>query len=73
MISANAWIGLNDQASEGNFVWADADAATYRNWNASEPNDSGGEDCVEMQTTGVWNDLGCGDNSRSFVCEDATP
>ncbi|NQU20845.1 MAG: hypothetical protein HQ567_06145, partial [Candidatus Nealsonbacteria bacterium] len=60
-------------SSEGNWVWLGIDDTTtdfwtgtgggspvggaYTNWNAGEPNDSGGEDYGEMTNTGIWNDL----------------
>ncbi len=59
------WLGLNDVASEGNFVWADGSASAYRNWNAFEPNNGGvggNEDYVYMlrgsvsSNLQVWND-----------------
>nr|XP_006820468.1 PREDICTED: brevican core protein-like [Saccoglossus kowalevskii] len=31
------WIGLNDRAWEGNWVWSDGDPIVYTNWNAGEP------------------------------------
>jgi hypothetical protein len=63
--SGSFWIGLNDAASEGNFVWTSGSSASYRNWNAGEPNNSGNEDYVEFSASnGKWNDLG---NSSSCV------
>ncbi|MDB6071328.1 MAG: uncharacterized protein JWL81_2499 [Verrucomicrobiales bacterium] len=40
------------------WVWTGTNSpATYRRWNAGEPNDSGGnEDAAEMTTAGVFND-----------------
>ena len=58
----NLWIGLNDKANEGQFIWADGSPVTYANWNGGEPNNSGGdEDYVGMiypgpTTQGKWND-----------------
>jgi len=54
------WIGFNDVASEGNFVWSSGEAVTYTNWGGGEPNNAGGiEDFAVMnwnQSTAHWND-----------------
>lgn len=53
------WIGFNDVANEGAFVWSSGEASTYTNWNGGEPNNSGGvEHYTEMfgSGTGLWND-----------------
>ena len=52
----NNWIGFNDAATEGSFVWADGSNSTYTNWNGSEPNNSGNEDYVHFTSGGRWND-----------------
>ena len=64
------WIGLNDTAVEGTFVWADGttfDFETESNFNDGEPNNSNNEDCVEAFGNNRWNDLQCGD-TRGTVC-----
>lgn len=59
------WIGLNDAAVEGNFVWTSGEPLTYTNWISGQPdNNVGGEDYVHMMRDnlgyipGTWNDLG---------------
>ena len=64
----SVWIGLNDFATEGSFVWSNGEAVTFTNWAAGEPNQFGDEDAVEMYNTGVWNDLSAG-NSRYGIIE----
>ncbi|MGM0577826.1 MAG: lectin-like protein, partial [Myxococcota bacterium] len=62
------WIGFNDRASEGTFVWTDGSPVTYTNWGLDEPNDLNGEDCTSLQPTGTWNDAGC-EQEMPFYCE----
>jgi len=55
------WIGLNDVAQEGQFVWYSGEPVTYTNWYPSEPNDNGGiEDWVQIYNFSSggyqWND-----------------
>ncbi|XP_078676753.1 apolipoprotein(a)-like isoform X1 [Branchiostoma floridae x Branchiostoma belcheri] len=62
------WIGLHDQAGEGNFVWSDRSPVTVTYWNYGEPNNSGGdEDCAEIGGT-TWNDAPCTNQNR-YICE----
>jgi len=71
------YFGANDIAVEGE--WREGSDSSsplisYTNWNdvshgGSEPNDSGGnEDCVKVQTDGLWNDVPCTYTSP-YVCE----
>jgi hypothetical protein len=57
-VDRRGWIGLNDAASVGNYVWSDGTPVTYTNWNAGEPNHAGGiEFYAEMlSSNGAWND-----------------
>jgi hypothetical protein len=71
------WLGLNDRAAEGQWVWLDGRPVPYSHWDQGEPNDggNGGEDCgIVMTGDGrqtEWDDRGC-ESVRPFVCE-ATP
>ena len=78
------WIGYNDRATEGQWVWAGA-ASSYTNWwKPSEPNDVGtGEDCASLGVDCIygfggvgyhWADSGCspGDyeyQARASICQ----
>jgi hypothetical protein len=53
----NIYIGINDVASEGNFVWQSGEPVVYTNWNGGEPNNAGNEDHTLMFTNGLWNDV----------------
>ena len=70
----DAWIGGNDIASEGNFVWTTEEPFTFTRWAVedlqnglvNEPNNSGaGENCVMMgnphggSEDRLWHDVPC--------------
>ena len=64
-VDRSLWIGFNDVALEGTFVWVNGEPVTYTNWNAGEPNNGGGtvsdEDYTAIYgfgspTPGTWND-----------------
>jgi hypothetical protein len=38
------WIGLNDAATEGTFVWSSGAPVAYVNWQAGEPNNTNGNE-----------------------------
>ena len=51
------FIGFNDQLVEGTFQWVDHGTSAYTNWDAGEPNNSGGvEHFAEMLASGKWRD-----------------
>jgi len=60
--SEQAFIGLNDIAAEGRFVWADGEPLKWRGsgrWAKGEPNDYYGQDCVVVKKDGLWYDTKC--------------
>jgi hypothetical protein len=42
------YIGLNDLATEGTYVWTNGQPLSYQNWNTGEPNNLGNEDAVQV-------------------------
>jgi hypothetical protein len=51
------WLGLNDFATEGTYVWADGSTSAFRNWYPGEPNNNGNQDFVVMYLGGEWDDV----------------
>lgn len=64
------FIGVNDLEREGQYVFTDnTPLQNYSNWQEGEPSDPyGHEDCVEMLSSGRWNDTEC-HLTMYFVCE----
>ena len=60
---ANFWIGLNDLAVEGAYVWSSGDLSAYRNWAPGEPQNDPAQDGVHLWSAypGQW-----GDRQTSF-------
>ena len=57
------WIGLNDAATEGQFIWSSGEAVTFTAWAPGEPNSIESEDYVAIFYPGhhaqnQWNDWG---------------
>jgi len=77
-IDSDTWIGANDQATEGVWIWArggdqfwsggsggSAVGGLYSNWGTGEP---GIQDCGQMVTSGRWQDDSCGE-TEEYICE----
>jgi len=73
------WIGLNDRSDEryysrSGWTWASGEAYTYEAFRSGQPDNWGGEDCVEINrwdwasAEDNWNDLDC-DDRIGFICE----
>ncbi|XP_015271970.1 PREDICTED: pulmonary surfactant-associated protein D-like [Gekko japonicus] len=63
----NAFLGMNDQETEGVFKHLNGDQMAYSKWAPNEPNGVH-EDCIEIYPDGNWNDVPCG-LSRLIMCE----
>ena len=64
------WTGYNDRDHEGVWEWEDGSSSTYENWAEDQPNNSWGQDCMELYVweDDTWNDGECRDNQQ-FICE----
>ncbi|CAG5125361.1 unnamed protein product, partial [Candidula unifasciata] len=65
------WIGLNDRANEGKFVWLNETVQTnFTNWDVLPNNGGGNENCVAIDGNKnfKWDDGDCGLLNR-FVCQ----
>ncbi|CAL1543038.1 unnamed protein product [Lymnaea stagnalis] len=70
------WIGLND-LEQGSYSWTDISPIVFVSWGLHQPDDAyGGEQCVETNSYGQWNDQYC-QEKRGYVCKrrpgNATP
>ena len=63
------FIGINDAADEGVWVWHSGEPVVYTNWHDGEPNGGTGENYTEFYD-GKWNDLP-GTYTRRYVLEKA--
>ncbi|MGJ8666955.1 MAG: HYR domain-containing protein [Patiriisocius sp.] len=66
--TGSLFIGYNDVASEGAFVWQSGQPSIYTNWGPGEPNNVGDEDYTEIGNAGTWNDLPS-TSSRRYLIE----
>ena len=69
-ISIEYWTGLNDQATEGRWVWVNGEEATTQTalWDSSQPNGGSREDCGRIYTDNLGYDTSC-NNAYYAVCE----
>lgn len=77
-LGVGPWIGARQPAGSPEpaqgFLWGTCEPFGYTNWNAGEPNDSGGdEEHVHLDGTGpggmVWNDKTGADRLQAFLVE----
>ena len=63
------WLGLNDEAAEGDFRWEhDGMTPHFTAWGSSEPNGGTYDNCVMGRSIYTWNDAPCS-VSTNVICE----
>ena len=65
------WLGADDRAVEGSFVWWNGAPLDYARWDEGEPNNAGDrQDCAHIRANnGMWNDREC-EARQGVLCED---
>uniref|UniRef100_A0A3P8TTB4 C-type lectin domain-containing protein n=1 Tax=Amphiprion percula TaxID=161767 RepID=A0A3P8TTB4_AMPPE len=62
------WMGGHDSVTEGGWEWTDGSPFRYIRWNAGNPDNYDGEDCLSiLVSNGYWNDDKC-ENKRGYIC-----
>ena len=77
----HAWIGLNDIAADGSYVWSRSDfdipltSSSYTNWAGSQPAESEAyTDCGDLQASNSkWRVRSCVDQDKPSVCHGIAP
>jgi len=71
---STAWIGGfqadNSVEPAAGWTWITGEPWDYTAWSSGEPNDfNGNEDCAQMYTSGLWNDINCTDTYSYMIVE----
>ncbi|KAL6491149.1 hypothetical protein MHYP_G00014940 [Metynnis hypsauchen] len=69
--AGNFWIGLRQKVQQNTtvWIWSDGSNSSYRYWDTGKPNNTGSDNCVELQGDSAykWNDLNC-TWPNQFIC-----
>ena len=68
--AGDVWLGGTDLVVEGRWYWASSglEMLDYKNFERGEPNDNGGENCLEVVKSKQWNDGDC-ESHNKFICQ----
>ncbi|XP_029941424.1 macrophage mannose receptor 1-like [Salarias fasciatus] len=63
------WMGGFHSTNEGGWEWIDGSPFRYVHWNAGDPDNYDGEDCLSILiNNGYWNDDKC-ERNRGYICK----
>jgi hypothetical protein len=65
------FIGGRDTPTEGTWNWVTGETWSYTNWGGGLPNGGAGQNCLEFNSGGLWDDEACSTVQRYF-CEKPT-
>jgi len=63
------WVGGTDNQTEGTWTWVSGEPWSYTYWNSGEPNNSGDEDYLMLNTNGTWNDVYASFTIAKYIVE----
>jgi hypothetical protein len=67
---SQGWIGLNDDAIEGTYVWVTGEEFTYSSWDTGQPSTKNNHDHVEINPFGKWSTVnGASSTNDGYVAE----
>jgi len=67
---SQGWIGLNDNAIEGTYVWVTGESFTYSSWDLRQPSTKNNHDHVEINPFGKWSTVnGASSTNDGYVAE----
>jgi hypothetical protein len=64
--TARPWVGLNNEANVGTWVWVNGSPTTFTHWQPGQPDNPSNERWVKILEDGSWDD---GSIPTSYICE----